>query len=70
MELNVWLSTTIEKIDESPDGKGWIIHVKRADGTTRALKPRSLIFAHGFGGGVPNMPHYPGQVSFLQSDRE
>ena len=63
MELNVWTSTTIHKIDRNPDGKGWVVHVTRADGSSRDLNPKNVVFAHGFGGGVPNLPVYPGQAS-------
>ena len=62
MELNVWLSSTIENMKEVP-GKGWSVTVKRGDGTTRTFAPRHVVFAHGFGGGKANMPKYPGMVS-------
>lgn len=62
MELNIWLSSTIEGIKEVP-GKGWSVVVKRGDGTTRTFAPRHIVFAHGFGGGKANMPKYPGMVS-------
>jgi len=63
MELNIWLSTTIDSIKEVP-GKGWSVVVKRGDGTTRTFAPRHIVFAHGFGGGKANMPKYPGMEDF------
>ena len=62
MELNVWTGATIEKLQQNPSGTDWTVSIKRADGTSRTFKPRHIIFAHGFGGGVPNMPEYPGMV--------
>ena len=64
MELNIWNSSKIQKIERDSAGKGWVVKVTRADGSNRDLKPRHIVFAHGFGGGLPNMPQYPGQVSF------
>ena len=62
MEINVWTSTTIEKLVQNPNKDGWSVFVKRADGKTRTFKPGHVIFAHGIGGGLPNMPSYPGMV--------
>ena len=65
MELDVWTGATILSVKQNPasEGQGWSIEIKREDGSTRAFKPRHLVFAHGFGGGIPNMPTYPGMVS-------
>lgn len=65
MELDIWLSANVTSLKQnSPSqGQGWSIEIKREDGSTRAFKPRHVVFAHGFGGGVPNMPTYPGMVS-------
>jgi cation diffusion facilitator CzcD-associated flavoprotein CzcO len=40
------------------------VTVKRADGRERVFHPHHLVFAVGFGGGVPNMPVYPGMDEF------
>ncbi|KAI5122701.1 hypothetical protein M0805_009754 [Coniferiporia weirii] len=64
MELDIWLSSTIDKVEKDPSGKDWSVTVKRSDGSTRSFKPRHVIFAHGFGGGLPNMPSYPGMDEF------
>ena len=63
MELNIWTSSTIEKLVPNPGKDGWTVTVKKADGSTRIFKPGHVILAHGFGGGVPKMPYYPGMVS-------
>ncbi|KAL5534810.1 hypothetical protein ACEPAG_1274 [Sanghuangporus baumii] len=64
MELNVWTSATIEKLQKNQSGNDWSVAIKRSDGTTRTFKPRHVIFAHGFGGGVANIPQYPGMDKF------
>jgi len=38
--------------------------VKRADGRERVLYPHHIVFAVGLGGGVPNVPVYPGMDEF------
>ncbi|KLO18204.1 FAD/NAD-binding domain-containing protein [Schizopora paradoxa] len=63
MELNVWLSSTVQTMKEAP-GKGWSVTVKRGDGTTRTFTPRHVVFAQGFGGGKPITPTYPGMDTF------
>lgn len=42
----------------------WSVTVRFADGSERVLHPHHLVFAVGFGGGVPNMPVYPGMDEF------
>lgn len=76
MELNVWTSANIEKLQKNQTTQDWTVAIKRSDGTTRTFKPRHVIFAHGFGGGVANMPEYPGLVSspflatiFIESEK-
>ena len=65
MELDVWLGSVVTSLKQLPasQGQGWAVEIKREDGSTRAFKPRHIVFAHGFGGGVPNMPTYPGMVN-------
>ena len=62
MELNVWLDTTVTKVERGDDDKGWTAYVKGSDGFSRTLHPRHVIFANGFGGGRPNMPSFHDQV--------
>lgn len=61
MELNVWTSTSVESVRLQDDGRYEVV-VKKADGTTRTFHVAHVIMALGFGGGVPNMPTFPGQV--------
>ncbi|KLO18206.1 hypothetical protein SCHPADRAFT_936467 [Schizopora paradoxa] len=63
MELNIWLSSTVQTVKEVP-GKWWSVTVKRGDGTTRTFTPRHVVFAQGFGGGTPITPTYPGMGTF------
>ena len=64
MEINVWTSSTIEGMVQNPNRDGWLVIVRKSDGTIRLLKPGHVIFAHGLNGGPPNMPSYPGMVRF------
>ena len=69
MELNIWPGATVNKIDHTPESKSdkkqfdWTVYITRADGSSRVVRPRYLIFAHGLFGGEPNMPDIPGMVS-------
>lgn len=63
MELDIWLSSEVEKLDRIPDDKGWKVTVKTYDGSVRILRPSHVVFATGFGGGLPNMPSFKGMVS-------
>ncbi|KAH8119454.1 FAD/NAD-binding domain-containing protein [Phellopilus nigrolimitatus] len=64
LELNVWTSTDVKKIEEGGvAGQGpWKVHISRADGQTRVLKPRHVVFATGLFGGPPRMPTFPGMI--------
>lgn len=66
MELNVWTGITIASLKQNTPAPGkpqtWSIEIKREDDSTRILKPRHVVFAHGWGGGVPKIPTYPGMV--------
>lgn len=61
MELNVWTSTSVESVRLQEDGRYEVV-VKKADETTRTFNVAHVIMALGFGGGVPNMPTFPGKV--------
>jgi cation diffusion facilitator CzcD-associated flavoprotein CzcO len=64
LELNVWTSSTVIKALQDPSTHYWTVTVKRADGRERVLHPHHLVFAVGAGGGMPNMPVYPGIDEF------
>jgi cation diffusion facilitator CzcD-associated flavoprotein CzcO len=64
LELNVWTSSTVVKASQDPSSHHWSVTVKCADGRERILHPHHLVFALGFGGGLPNIPKYPGMNEF------
>ncbi|KAH9931321.1 uncharacterized protein B0H18DRAFT_991152 [Fomitopsis serialis] len=63
MELNIWTSSSAESVKLQSDGRYEVV-VKKADGTTRTFHVDHVVLALGFGGGVPNMPTFPGQEDF------
>ncbi|KKY27207.1 putative flavin-containing monooxygenase [Phaeomoniella chlamydospora] len=63
MELNVWLSTTVQKAEFSDEEQSWTVVVKRGDATSRTLRPKQIVFCTGHAG-EPKIPVFPGQESF------
>lgn len=61
LELNVWTSATVACVTRDASNK-WHAKIKRQDGKERQLIANHLIFATGFGSGLPNTPKYPGMV--------
>lgn len=61
LELNIWVSSTVQKADWNETSKTWSAIVSRG-GDTRNLNPKYLVFANGFGGGKPYMPEIPDKV--------
>lgn len=63
MELNFWTGT--EFIGGSyDDAQGrWTVELRRADGTTRTMRPRHVVMATGVSG-IPNLPEIPGLKNF------
>ena len=63
LELNYWTSTELEggRYDER-DGR-WAVTLRRADGTTRTMKPRHIVMATGVSG-IPNIPNIPSLKDF------
>ncbi|KAL5507063.1 hypothetical protein ACEPAH_6519 [Sanghuangporus vaninii] len=66
LDLNVWTSTHVEKVDEGAiSGQDpWSVHIKCANGETRILRPKHVVFATGIFGGPPRMPKFPGMEKF------
>ncbi|TFY53862.1 hypothetical protein EVJ58_g9204 [Rhodofomes roseus] len=62
MELNVWTNTEAESVKLLDDGKYEVV-VRKSDGSKRTFTVNHIILAVGFGGGVPKVPTFPGQVS-------
>ncbi|KAG6866756.1 hypothetical protein C0991_011415 [Blastosporella zonata] len=61
LELCVWTSAEIEKTAWDCNTKTWSVTIKR-QGELRKFTPKHLVFATGFGGGLPKMPSIPNQV--------
>ncbi|KAI0762275.1 FAD/NAD(P)-binding domain-containing protein [Fomes fomentarius] len=63
LELNVWLSSTVTKAVQDANNE-WDVTVVRADGSTRVLHVRHVIFAIGLGGNKPFIPEFPGREEY------
>ncbi|KAH0256972.1 FAD/NAD(P)-binding domain-containing protein, partial [Aureobasidium melanogenum] len=63
MELNIWLSSSVNSAAYSPSSKTWAVEITKADGSKRTLHPSQLILATGHSG-EPRIPTFPGQDSF------
>lgn len=63
MELNFWTGT--EFVGGSYDNAQgrWTVELRRADGTTRTMRPRHVVMATGVSG-IPNLPEIPGLKNF------
>jgi putative flavoprotein involved in K+ transport len=61
MELNVWTGT--ELVSGAYDDARWRLTLRRADGSTRVMRPRHLVFATGVSS-IPVIPDLPGLESF------
>jgi putative flavoprotein involved in K+ transport len=63
MELNCWTGTELVggRYDESAGC--WVVQLRRADGTTRAMRPRHIVFAVG-ASPIPYIPELPGLDTF------
>ncbi|OBZ66258.1 putative indole-3-pyruvate monooxygenase YUCCA11 [Grifola frondosa] len=65
LQLNVWPSSNITRAQWDDTDKKWTVSIACDDGTDRSLRVKYIVFANGFGGGVPSVPDVPGQDSFL-----
>jgi cation diffusion facilitator CzcD-associated flavoprotein CzcO len=63
MELNFWTGTELAGGSYDDKRKQWSVALKRADGTTRTMQPRHLIFATGVSS-IPSIPKIPGLDAF------
>ncbi|KAH8111482.1 FAD/NAD-binding domain-containing protein [Phellopilus nigrolimitatus] len=64
MEIDIWLSSTVTKLEQHSSANGWKVTVERSDGSTRTFKPRHVVFATGLGGGAAKFPTYSGMDKF------
>jgi cation diffusion facilitator CzcD-associated flavoprotein CzcO len=63
LELNVWTGTGLEAGAWDDTAQCWQVTLRRADGSTRVMRPRHLVFATGVSG-IPIMPKLPGLEEF------
>ena len=63
MELNVWTSTSVASGSYDETTQSWDITLSTADGGTRRLRPRHVVFATGTSS-VPVTPKLPGLDTF------
>ena len=63
MELNVWLSTTLQSAAYEDQIGTWTVKLRRGDGSTRVFHPRHVVFCTGHAGEA-RIPTFPGQGKF------
>ncbi|KZT58521.1 FAD/NAD(P)-binding domain-containing protein [Calocera cornea HHB12733] len=66
LDLNVWLSSSLQHISFSPDTKTWTAAVLRPTGKVRQLTCRHVVYAGGWNG-VPLVPEVGGKEDFVQA---
>lgn len=68
MELNVWTGTEVTAGAWDEAAQCWSVTLKRADGTTRVMRPRHVVMANGVST-TPVMPDLPGLKDFAGAVR-
>ena len=68
MELNVWTGTEVTGGSWDEAARCWSVTLKRADGTTRVMRPRHVVMANGVST-TPIMPDLPGLKDFAGAVR-
>lgn len=58
MELNCWTATEFEGGAYDGRERRWTVRLRRADGTTREMRPRHVVLASG-ASGIPSLPDIP-----------
>jgi cation diffusion facilitator CzcD-associated flavoprotein CzcO len=58
MELNYWTGTEFESGSYDEAEGRWSVMLRRADGSTRTMRPRHVVMATGVSG-IPNLPDIP-----------
>jgi Pyridine nucleotide-disulphide oxidoreductase len=58
MELNYWTGTEFESGTYDEKEERWSVVLRRADGTTREMRPRHIVMATGVSG-IPSLPDIP-----------
>ena len=62
MELNVWTSTAVQKIERDDAKDEFIVTLCKPDGSKRVMRPKHIVAALGLGANEPKMPDIPGMV--------
>ena len=65
MELNYWPATALESGSYDEKRGRWSVVLRRADGTTRAMRPRHVVIATGVSG-IPSIPDIPTLEKFAR----
>jgi cation diffusion facilitator CzcD-associated flavoprotein CzcO len=63
MEVNFWTETVFEGADYNEATQQWSAHVRKADGSTRTLRPKHIVLATSVSG-TPNIPKVETLESF------
>ena len=66
MELNVWTSTTVQKIERENSKDDFVVTLVKADGSKRVIRPKHVVAALGLGANEPSMPDMRGIVRVLR----
>jgi len=62
MELNIWTSTTVQRIERDDAEDEFVVTLVKADGSKQVLRPKHVITALGWS--LPNMPDITGMNEF------
>ncbi|CAH0137361.1 NAD(P)/FAD-dependent oxidoreductase [Roseomonas sp. CECT 9278] len=68
MELNVWTGTELTGGSWDEAARCWSVTLRRADGSTRTMRPRHIVMANGTST-TPRMPDLPGLKDFAGAVR-
>jgi thioredoxin reductase len=63
MELNFWTGTEFAGGTYDDEEERWTVTLRRADGSTRKMRPRHVVMATGVSG-IPNLPDIPSLKNF------
>ena len=66
MELNVWTSTTVQKIERDNSKDDFVVTLAKADVSKRVIRPKHVVAALGLGANEPSMPDISGMGRVLR----
>jgi cation diffusion facilitator CzcD-associated flavoprotein CzcO len=64
MELDVWTATELVAAERDGEDRGWIVSLRRQDGTIVVKNCRHIVVAAGVSGSIPHKPDIAGLSSF------